>query len=161
MLIKWSKKNIIDFKRIFGSSFEETWIPFTQGCFVPSLVEIGSVVLEKKIFKFCQCISAISLSSPLDKKGVTLHLNKLEFPSPKDASHQVWLKLAQRFWRRRFSKFINVFSLFFVIISPWKKMWPSIWRNLNPLYTRMLCVKIGWNCLRDSGGEDFFFISSM
>ena len=33
-----------------GPSFEQTWIPFTQGCFVPSLVEIGSVVLQKKIF---------------------------------------------------------------------------------------------------------------
>ena len=42
-----------------------TWIPFTQGCFVPSLVEIGSVVLEKKIFEFRQCIFAISLLSPL------------------------------------------------------------------------------------------------
>ena len=29
-------------------------------CFVPSLVEIGLTVLEKKIFKFCQCILAIS-----------------------------------------------------------------------------------------------------
>ena len=26
---------------------------FTHGCFVPSLVEIGQVVLEKKIFYFC------------------------------------------------------------------------------------------------------------
>ena len=34
-----------------GPSFEQTWIPFTQGCSVPSLVEIGPVVLEKKIFK--------------------------------------------------------------------------------------------------------------
>ena len=24
-----------------GPSFEQTWIPFTQRCFVPSLVEIG------------------------------------------------------------------------------------------------------------------------
>ena len=31
-----------------GPSFEKIWIPFTQGCFVPSLVEIGPVVLEKK-----------------------------------------------------------------------------------------------------------------
>ena len=44
-----------------------TWIPFTQGCFVPSLVEIGPVVLEKKIFKFCQCIFTISSLSPLGK----------------------------------------------------------------------------------------------
>ena len=34
---------------MLAPSFEETWIPFTQGCFVPSLVEIGPVVLEKKM----------------------------------------------------------------------------------------------------------------
>ena len=43
-----------------GSSFEQTWISFTQGCFVQSLVEIGPVVLEEKIFKFHQCIFTIS-----------------------------------------------------------------------------------------------------
>ena len=39
----------------------------SQGCFVPSLVEIGSVVLEK-IFKFRKCIFPISLLSPLGKR---------------------------------------------------------------------------------------------
>ena len=33
---------------------------------------------------------------------LVLHLNKLEFPLPKDAFCQVWLKLAQWFSRRRF-----------------------------------------------------------
>ena len=28
-------------------SFQQTWIPVTQGCFVPSLVPVGWVVLEK------------------------------------------------------------------------------------------------------------------
>ena len=37
---------------------------------------------------------------PLEK-GEDLYLNKLESPSPKDALCQVWLKLAQWFWRRR------------------------------------------------------------
>ena len=32
-----------------GHSFEQTWIPFTQEYFVPSMVEIGPVVLEKKM----------------------------------------------------------------------------------------------------------------
>ena len=32
-----------------GPSFEQGWIPIFQGCFVLSLVEIGPVVLEKKI----------------------------------------------------------------------------------------------------------------
>ena len=37
---------------------------------------------------------------PLEK-GRAFHLNKPESPSPKDALCQVWLKLAQWFWRRR------------------------------------------------------------
>ena len=36
---------------------------------------------------------------PLEK-GWTLHMNKLESPSPKNVLCQVWLKLAQWFWRR-------------------------------------------------------------
>ena len=32
-----------------GPSFDQTRIPFTQVSFVPSLVEIGPVVLEKKM----------------------------------------------------------------------------------------------------------------
>ena len=44
--------------------------PYTQGCFVPSLVENGSVVLEKKIFKSCQLIFIIFQLSPLwDGRG--------------------------------------------------------------------------------------------
>ena len=43
---------------------------------------------------------------------MVLHFNKLESPSPKDALCQVWLKLAQWFWRRRFLNFVNGFSLF-------------------------------------------------
>ena len=51
---------------------------------MPSLVKIGPVVLEKKIFKFCKCILAICYHLPLEK-GMSLYLNKLEFPSCKDA----------------------------------------------------------------------------
>ena len=35
------------------SFFEQIWIPFTQGYFVPSLVDMDPGVLEKKILKFC------------------------------------------------------------------------------------------------------------
>ena len=79
-------------------SFEQTEIPFTKRWFVLSLVEIGPVVLEKKIFKIYQCIFH---NYHLLEKRVALHLNKLESPSPKDALFQVWLKLAQWFWIRR------------------------------------------------------------
>ena len=42
---------------------------------------------------------------------VVLHLNKLMYPSTKDDLCLVWLKLAQLFWRRRFFKILNLFSL--------------------------------------------------
>jgi hypothetical protein len=38
---------------------------------------------------------------PLEK-AILHEFNKFEFPSPKDAFSQVWLKLAQWFVRRRF-----------------------------------------------------------
>ena len=60
-------------------SFGQTWIPFNQGCIVPSLVEIGTLVLEKKIFKFRQYIFAISQLYLLE-----LYLNKLKSLSPKE-----------------------------------------------------------------------------
>ena len=43
---------IISLWRRIGPSFEQPWIPFTQGCFLPSLLEIGPVILEKKILNF-------------------------------------------------------------------------------------------------------------
>jgi hypothetical protein len=36
------------------------------------------------------------------EKGVPFHLKKLESPTLKDDLCQVWLKLTQWFWRRRF-----------------------------------------------------------
>ena len=46
--------------------------------------------------------------------GMTLNLKKnhLESSSSKDALCQVWLKMAQWSWRRRFFKVLNVFLLF-------------------------------------------------
>ena len=35
-----------------GPLYEETQIPLTQECYVPSLVETGVVVLEQNIFEF-------------------------------------------------------------------------------------------------------------
>jgi hypothetical protein len=33
-----------------GPLFEQTWIPFIQGWFVPSLIDFGPLVLEKTFF---------------------------------------------------------------------------------------------------------------
>ena len=56
--------------KVYGPSFEHNWIPFIQGCFLPSLVEIGPVVMELKIFKFSTvtmyCCHFVIIS-PLEK----------------------------------------------------------------------------------------------
>ena len=56
---------------------------------MPSLVEIGVVILEKKIFKnIFNIILHFRYYLPFEK-GVALHLNELEFPPPKDDLCQV------------------------------------------------------------------------
>ena len=56
---------------------------------MPSLVEISSLVLEKKILKFCSKtgIFTIFLLSPLGKGGGGC---TLQFPTPDDALYQDW-----------------------------------------------------------------------
>ena len=81
----------------------------TQEFFVQSLVEIGQAVL-KKIFS-TMYFSLFCYYLPLEIK-VCLHLNNHESPSPTDALCQVWLELDHGFRRRRFLKFVKVFSLF-------------------------------------------------
>ena len=83
----------------WGPLFEQTWIPFTQGYFVPSLVEIGPVILMKKIFQNFVIISTWKRAGPFI------------WTSPNNALYQVWLKLA-RGSEEHFFKFVNVFSLF-------------------------------------------------
>ena len=53
--------------------------------------------------------------------------------------------------------FVNVFSLF-RNISPCKRgerVWSFIWTNLNFLYPRMICAKLGWKWPGGSGEEKF------
>ena len=66
-------------------------------CYIPSFVEIGPPVPEKKIFLwFLPYVGmAVILVCDLD------HLCKLSFPLPMDVPHEVWLSLAKRFQRRR------------------------------------------------------------
>ena len=88
--------NYIPFDKKVVLHLKTNWIPFTRECFVPSLVEIGLVVLENKILKLRLCIFAISLLSPL-WKGRGPSFEEIESPLSKDALYQVWLKLTHWF----------------------------------------------------------------
>ena len=82
---------------------------------MPRLVDIDPV--EKNILNFINAFSQYSNYLP-SQKVVTLLLDNLESPSPKDALCKVWLKLAHRLWSRRF--FFNAFC-YILIISPRKR----------------------------------------
>ena len=106
------------------------------------LLEIGPVVLEKKISYIC--ILLFVIISPLKW---ALKLNKFGSILPRDALCQVWLKLVQWYLRRRFLNLVNVY-LVLVIISPWKTECPFIWTNLNP-FTQgcFVLIKFCWKVL--------------
>ena len=55
---------------------------------------------RRRFLNFVNVFSLFRNYLPLEKGGA-LQLNKLESPLPRDALCQVWLKLAQWFWRRR------------------------------------------------------------
>ena len=61
---------------------------------------------------------------------------------------RVWLGGGAQSWPvgswpawRTLKNSIIIVNCYFVIISPWKRMGPFIWINLNPLHPRMFCAK--------------------
>ena len=63
-------------------------------------------------------------------KLTAFHLNKLDFPSTKNALCQVRLNLVQCFLRRRFFWILSMNFRFFVIISFWIRYLCKFWLKL-------------------------------
>ena len=125
--------------------------PSSKDALCQDCLKLAQWFWRRIFFNFVNVLSLFRNYFPLEK-GRALNLNKLESPSPNDALCQVWLKLAQWFWRRSFFNFINLFLLFSNYL-PLKKAGSFFWTNLNPLHPRMLCAKFGWNWLSGSGEE--------
>ena len=94
MLIKRRNNPLFTLWELKGS-----WIPFTHGCFVPNWLK-SAQQFWRRFLNFIKVFWLFHNFLPL-KKGRALHLHKIESSSPKEVLCQVWLKLAQRFWRRR------------------------------------------------------------
>ena len=118
-------------KKGHGPLFEQIWIPLIQGCFVPSFIEIGPVILEKAIFLMSSMCFHCYL--PLEESSLLLKL--LESSSSNDNFCQVCLKLVQLFRRRRCLNVINA------SIKRKEHIWPLICSNLNSFL--MFCAKFG------------------
>ena len=100
---------------------------------MPCVVDIDPVVLKEKVQNFVYLFSLFR-NYRLLEKIMALHLDKLDFPSTKNALCRV-----RCFWRRRFLDFVNVFSL----LSPFES------HSSKDFYT-----KFGWNWPSSSGEED-------
>ena len=95
-------------------------------CLLPILAEIRSGVLEKK-----PMLLIFNYIFPL-KSGMVHHLNKNEFPSPKDGLCWVCLILVKQFWTRRFSRIDNGLLLWYFLYT-WRRVWFFICINSNSL----------------------------
>ena len=58
------------------------------------------------------------LKASMAEKSVVIHLNKLEFPLPKDALYQVWLKIGPVILEKVFFFISSLYFHSFVIIAP-------------------------------------------
>ena len=71
-----------------GPSFEQTWIPYTQGCSMCLVwLKLAQWFWGRRFLNFVHVFSLFHNHLPLEK-GMTLHLNKVEFPLPTRAIAQ-------------------------------------------------------------------------
>ena len=124
--------NYLPFEKCVALHLQKLESPFPGSNLCQVWLELAHWFWRSRLLKVVTLLLLFSNYLPFGK-GVVLHLDKLESPSPKDALCQDWLKLAQWFWRRRFLKVVNLFLLF-PIISPLGRAWPFNWTDLNPLY---------------------------
>ena len=107
-LIKRRKITLLTLWEFIVFSFEEIESPSPKDALCQDWLKLAQWLWRRGFFNFVNVFSLFHNYLPLEKSRA-LHLNKLESPSPEDALCQVWLKLAQWFWRRRWKceKFID------------------------------------------------------
>ena len=95
---------------------------------------------RKEDFKICQCILTILQLSPLlEGCDPSFEKNLNHLHPAKDDLCQVWLKMTQLFWKRRFLKLLNVFLLFSSYL-PFGRGMPLYLKNFNSLHQGILCA---------------------
>lgn len=105
------------------------------------MFEIGPLFLEK-------ILKVINVFSPLSPFGqeVVLHSNKYDIPWCCDK----FVELVQLYWRRRFSKYLNVIMLIFSFFEI--SMATQLNRFKVPFSFNVLC-QVFWNWYSGSGSE--------
>ena len=161
--LKWKFKNTCMIIQLPVHRFKFRYLHFQLFPYVPSFTNKRPMGHMAHLWKQFKSINTCWLKEEKNQyllydNWMVLNLTKLECPSHKDALSQVWLKLAQWFWWRRFLllpnylpleigrgpsfnssskgedfKTLSMYFPYFIIIYPWKSGWPFIWINLNSL----------------------------
>ena len=118
------KNQLYLFLRIKCSLFAKPGVPFTQSCYVPSLVEIGLVVVEKI---FNHAFSLFCYYLPLERAWPFILRNLNPYPPRMLCEKSDW-KLAQWFWRRWRRQAIRKAQLSFQLR----------WANKRPIWPTMV-----------------------
>ena len=145
--------------RIFWFFIWRNLNPYHPRMLVRRLIEIGSVVLEKRNFLISSMyFRYFVIISPWKRAEAFIwtNLNPLQ---PMIHCAKFGWKWPGGFGGEDFL-ISSMYFRYFVIISPWKRAGPFIWINLNLLHPKMLRAKTGWNWPSGSREEDFL-ISSM
>ena len=119
--------------------------PYHPSMLVRRLIEIGSVVLEKRNFLISSMyFRYFVIISPWKRAGPFIWINlnplhprmlcaKFSWNWPSGSGEEDFL-ISSMFFPPLFRTY--------VIISPWKRAGLFIWINLNPLYPRLLCANL-------------------
>ena len=111
LIKKRKKKHYSLYENLLFLHLKKLESPSSKNALCRDWLKLAQWFWRRRFLNFVNVFSLFHNYLPQEKGGV-LHLNKLESPSRKDALCQVWLKMAQCFWRRRFLKFVDVFSRF-------------------------------------------------
>ena len=77
-------------------------------CYIPSFVEIGPPVPEKKIFEgFLPYMGVAAMFVMWPRCREHTFVPCITVPPSKEAPHKIWLRLAKQFWRRRCLKLMD------------------------------------------------------
>ena len=115
------------------------WKGTTQGSFQPSMVEIGSVVSEEKIFVKFHPPSFLFLAWQPSWLEVGIAGHIIGRGPSKDHSTKVWLQLAQWFLRRRFlcefpiGSYVKRSSAVEAILVEGPNRQTHFWKRIHPI----------------------------
>jgi hypothetical protein len=115
----------LPFEEDLALYFNNFWIPFTQGWFVPSFIEIGKLVLEKTAFKIDPTLSLHFCYYLPIEKDLVFYLNNFEFSYPRGSFVPSLIEIGLLVLKKILNNFHCTFTAL-LLSSPWAGTLPII-----------------------------------